>query len=436
MNLKNCLKVFKFTIVQQIKGKAFKVSTTIILLSIFILVALGNIIPAIMSKSDNSAQEQKNTQNEIKITTAYYKNNTDLKVDISKNLKEMYPDLNIVESKDNITKTIEKVKDSSVLICVNQTNDSYSIDLYKPKSSELVSNKDADLLNASIAAMFKNKFLENNGLSPKQISMVDTPFQTHTYIAGEDNSFESIIITAILPTVVCILLFYIIYFYGYWVANSIVAEKTSRVMELLLTSTRPLELITGKCVGMGVLAIAQFISILIVAIISFKLSSLIVTSFINSSAHIFNISALFANINPMDMVCIIVYFILGYTLYSVLNALAGATVSKLEDLSIAIMPVSFISIIGFYLAMIGVSSPGSLLSKIALYVPFSSPFYLPTAILSENLAISQILISLAILIATIILLIFFTSRVYSVVILQTGNRVTISDLFHIFKKEK
>ncbi|MPQ42961.1 ABC transporter permease [Clostridium tarantellae] len=435
MNIKNCFNVFKFTIMQQIKGKAFKISSTIILLGIFILVSLSNIIPAIMEKPNTASTEAK----EFSINTLYYEDNTNLHVDISKSLNKIYPNLKVITSekpKEELIRDLEKTNESMVLISVNKTDASYSIELYKPKSSEAVSNKECDVLLSDISLLLKNEFLSNNGLSANEIAMVNTPFQTHTYVAGENTSFESIVATTLLPTIICILLFYVIYFYGYWVANSIVAEKTSRVMELLLTSTKPLELIVGKCVGMGVLAIAQFISILIVALVSFKVSELIVIKFIDSSASIFKISSLFANISGMDILWIIIFFIFGYALYSILNALAGATVSKLEDLNIAIMPVSFISIIGFYLAIIGVSTPNSIISKIALYMPFSSPFYLPTIVLTENLAISKILLSLAILIATIIILIFFTSRVYSVVILQTGNRVTISDLFNIFKKEK
>lgn len=164
----------------------------------------------------------------------------------------------------------------------------------------------------------------------------------------------------ILPIIICMLLFYIIYFYGYWVANSIVAEK----------------------------------------IASFYISSFFVTKFINSQAKILDISLLLSEITAADILWIIIFFVLGYTLYAIFNALAGVTVSKLEDLNVALMPVSFIIIICCYLAMFGISSPDSLVGKIA----------------------------------TIILLVFLTSRVYSVVILQTGNRVTILDLFSIFKK--
>ncbi len=203
-------------------------------------------------------------------------------------------------------------------------------------------------------------------------------------------------------------------------------------MELLLTSTKPMELVVGKCVGMGFLAITQFASILLTAYISFVGSGAIVKKFIDTSANIFDISAVLGKIPVIQVVLIILFFILGYVLYAIINALVGATISKLEDLNTAIMPVSFISIIGFYLAYAAIMSPESVIGTIATYVPFS----IPSMILSETIGIVQMGVSLLILIATIVVLTLFTARVYSVVILHTGNRLKIKDLFTIFNNEK
>lgn len=434
MNIKNCFKVFKFTVSQQMKGKAFKVSSTIILLSVFILVSLINIIPAF---SDESNNENTETKQEISIDNLYFLDDANLNLNIENSLKTIYPNLNVTmsnESKESMIKNIENTNDKSVFAYIKKDNSSYSLDLYSPKNKELVNSNDANMLISTLSISIQNLIMTKEGLTPEQIAKVTTPITTNTYIAGEENSFTTLLKHMILPIIVCTLLFYIIYFYGYWVANSIVSEKTSRIMELLLTSTKPLELIVGKCVGMGVLAIGQFLIIIVTALASFYISGFFVTKFINSQAKMLDISLLLSGITVTDILWIIIFFVLGYTLYAIFNALAGATVSKLEDLNVALMPVSFISIISCYLAMFGLSSPDSLVGKIATYMPFSSPFFLPTLVFSENIAVSKILISVAILIATIILLVFFTSRVYSVVILQTGNRVTISDLFSIFKK--
>ncbi len=187
---------------------------------------------------------------------------------------------------------------------------------------------------------------------------------------------------------------------------------------------------------MGFLAIAQFASILLTSYISFIGSGAIVKKFIDTSANIFDISAVLGKIPVLQVILIILFFILGYVLYAVINALVGATISKLEDLNTAIMPVSFISIIGFYLAYAAIMSPESVIGTIATYVPFSAPFYIPSMILSGAVGIVEMSVSLLILISTIVVLTLFTARVYSVVILHTGNRLKMKDLFAIFGNEK
>lgn len=434
----NFWKVTKFTVAQQVKGKAFKISTTIILIAVLILTSLVNFIPAIFSKDDDS-KEATNGIKKIGIETAYYMDDSDLKVDLESGLKVAFPNLNLkkaTESREAILEKLKTLEDKMVLVSISNENIGYYVEVITP-TSDAVSSEDGQILAETISSILNNSRLIKAGVSQEELGKLSTPINTQVFTAGdEDDTLEDMIIKMVFPMVACMLLFYIIYFYGYWVASSIVAEKTSRVMELLLTSTKPMELVVGKCVGMGFLAITQFASILLTAYISFIGSGAIVKKFIDTSANIFDISAVLGKIPVVQVVLIILFFILGYVLYAIINALVGATISKLEDLNTAIMPVSFISIIGFYLAYAAIMSPESVIGTIATYVPFSAPFYIPSMILSETVGIVQMGVSLLILIATIVVLTLFTAKVYSVVILHTGNRLKIKDLFTIFNNEK
>ena len=438
MKMDNFWKVTKFTVAQQVKGKAFKVSTTIILIAVLILTSLINFIPAILGKNDDS-KKTANDGKEIGIETAYYMDDSDLKVDLEAGLKVAFPNLNLEKATESRGAILEKLKtseDKMVLVSISNESVGYYVEVITP-TSDTVSSEDGQILAETISSILNNSRLINAGVSQEELGKLSTPINTQVFTAGdEDDTLEDMIVKMVFPMVACMLLFYIIYFYGYWVASSIVAEKTSRVMELLLTSTKPMELVVGKCVGMGFLAITQFASILLTAYISFVGSGAIVKKFIDTSANIFDISAVLGKIPVLQVILIILFFILGYVLYAVINALVGATISKLEDLNTAIMPVSFISIIGFYLAYAAIMSPESVIAKIATYVPFSAPFYIPSMILSETVGIVQMGVSLLILIATIVVLTLFTARVYSVVILHTGNRLKIKDLFTIFGNEK
>ena len=442
MDMKNFWKVTKFTVAQQVKGKSFKISTAIILIAVLILTSLINFVPAFMNKdkANESTGQGNQSQMEFTIEKAYYIDESDLGLDIASTVTMALPGMKYEkasESRDDLIKKLDTTDEAMALVYISQNPGGYNVEVITPTNKDAVEEDDGYMLSQVVASSLENGRLLSAGLSQEQVTKLSLPINSHVVIAGDEGQgIEDMVIKMILPMVMCMLLFYLIYFYGYWVANSIVAEKTSRVMELLLTSTKPLELVVGKCVGMGFLAITQFISILVVAFISFVGSGAIVKSVIDPNANIFDLSAIFGKVPPIQWILIILFFILGYVVYAVLNALVGATVSKLEDLNTAIMPVSFISIIGFYLAYMGTMTPDSIVGTIATYVPFSCAFFIPSVILSGTISTVSMLISLLILIATIVLLVLFTSRVYSVVILQTGNRVKIKDLFSIYSREK
>jgi len=307
---------------------------------------------------------------------------SDLNIDLAPGLKAVFPNLKFEKAEESRATLIEKLnttEENMVLVSISNEEMGYYVEVITPSNSDIVSSDDGNVLAEVISSNLNTGRLLNEGISPENVGKLSTPINTRVIAAGEENdTFEDMIIKMVFPMVACILLFYIIYFYGYWVASSIVAEKTSRVMELLLTSTKPMELVVGKCVGMGFLAITQFASLLLTAFISFVGSGAIVKRFIDTSANIFDIAGVLGKIPALQVILIILFFILGYVLYAVLNALVGATISKLEDLNTAIMPVSFISIIGFYIAYAAIMADGSVVAKIATYMPFSSPFYIPS----------------------------------------------------------
>lgn len=437
MNNKNFMKVLKFTLAQQVKSKVFKISTTIILLFVFIGVSLINFIPAISNKVNNS--ESENEKNVITIDTLYYVDNSELNSYIPSIVSSAFKDLEIKKLLGTKEEFIEELKDtdkSEVFVSIDEVDDSIKITLIRPKNSELVSSKDCDLVVSVITSSLETVRLLNAGVDSEKIKYLMSPIRGEVLEAGEDEkSFEEMIASAILPIFVCLILFYIIYFFGYFVANSIVAEKTSRIMELLLTSIKPIQLLVGKCLAMGILAIFMFISIIVTSLASYKISSVLVEKFIDSNFKPIDLGKIFASVSIADIVWVLIFFIGGYILFSIINVIAGSTVSKIEDLQMAMMPSTFIALIGFYLAYIAsIGSGESYLAKIAMYVPISAPFYIPTVLITKDISVINILISITILIVSNALLIMFASKVYSIAILHNGNRLKIKDLISIYKQ--
>jgi ABC-2 type transport system permease protein len=128
---------------------------------------------------------------------------------------------------------------------------------------------------------------------------------------------------------------------------------------------------------------------------------------------------------------IIVYFILGYSLYSVMNAVCGASVSKIEDLNSAMMPVMMIAMISFYIGYFSaISGSGSgLVQKIAMYIPFSSPFIMPFKLLNGDVAPFDLIISIVLLLAAIVVITIISIRIYSASVLHYGKKLKFKEAY-------
>ena len=129
----------------------------------------------------------------------------------------------------------------------------------------------------------------------------------------------------------------------------------------------------------------------------------------------------------------IIYFILGYFTYALLYALTGSTVSKPEDIQSANTPVAILAVIGFYLSYFTMMNPTSSLNVFASMFPFSSPFCMPFRIMMGIASSTDVLISIAILIVTILIIAKVAIKIYSNAILNYGTKMTFKDMVKMYK---
>jgi len=229
--------------------------------------------------------------------------------------------------------------------------------------------------------------------------------------------------------IITFVLFFAIYYFGYGIAVSVASEKTSRVMETLVTSTKPSNIIFGKTAAMGLLGLLQLTLILLTATITYKL-------FFPKDFTMFGQSIDFSAFTPLAMIMILIYFILGYLLYAMMNAVAGASVSSSEDVNTAIMPITMISLISFYAAYLPATLPNAgKIAALTSIIPFTSPFSMPGRLLLGNVSTAELAGSIVLLIATILLFSWVSVKIYSAAILHYGNRLKISDLIKMVKSK-
>ena len=223
----------------------------------------------------------------------------------------------------------------------------------------------------------------------------------------------------IVGVVFVVLIFITLVIYGMWVAAGVVAEKSSRVMELLISAASPAELVIGKVVGIGLAGLVQYVAILVPALATLVLQDRIAVALLGSSSGLdLSISVL----SPGLLAAYGGFWILGFTLYALIYAAAGSLVSRAEDLQVLALPLSIVAIVGYFLAVSALSGGISPLVRLASYVPFWSPFVMLTRLTVGRVEPWELVLSFGLLAASIPIVGLIAVRVYSAGVLLYGQR--------------
>lgn len=433
LNLKGTGKVFKFTLTQQLKSRTFRITTVVILIMTILIASAVNIIPALISNDDDN---EVTTLGDIDVKEVYVLNESDLDIDIVSALSAEMPSANVAKlekTEESIIEELEETTENKILIKLSKDETGYSILSIKPPN---ITVDEDDLILYYTKSVVESGRLLSAGVNADDVEMLLSSISAESITAGEEVKGLAEVLTEIyVPMISGLVLFLLIYLYGYWVATSIVAEKSSRVMELLLTSVKPLAVVLGKLIAMGTLALTQFTLLLLSAGISYKISGGFADSMAGESYNPLDLSTLTNAFTPLNIIVVLIIFILGYVLYAEMNAIAGATISSAEDMQMAVMPVNLIAVVGFYLSYFSPAVDNEMLNTIVALCPISSPFALPTMIIMDKISIGMAFASILILVVTIVIVLLFAARIYSSIVLHTGNRLRIKDLFSIYKQK-
>lgn len=264
-----------------------------------------------------------------------------------------------------------------------------------------------------------------DGLTPEQAQAVLTATpQAETRRLGEDPwaAFMS-------AYVVVFLLYMAIALYGNMVASGVGAEKSTRAMELLITSAKPTDLIFGKVLGMGSAALLQLLLVLVAGKIGYHLN---LQYWVDSAM----ISAIFG-MSAATMAYMLVFFVLGFFLYAFLYAAVGSLVSSTEELSSAIMPVTMLYIVVFVVVIsgttAGVVDSGAML--VASFIPLSSPMAMFARIVMGHPATWEIILSIALLAGGLLLVGYAASGIYQLGVLLYGQKADAKTLWRAIRRQ-
>lgn len=220
--------------------------------------------------------------------------------------------------------------------------------------------------------------------------------------------------------------YFLVIFYGTTVSTSVAREKSDRTMELLITSTHPSKLFYGKVFGAGLAGLLQFTLIVAAIFLGFT---------INNKAWGFNILR-FLDIPPRVWIIFLGFTLVGYLLYLFIYAMLGSTVSKVEDVSTASMPIMLLMVASFMIVNFSMGAPDSTIMKVASYIPFSSPIAMfARSALGSMVTDIEILISFAILLVSTIVIAFVSAKLYRLGTLNYGNRMNLIQAIKMLKRD-
>lgn len=220
-------------------------------------------------------------------------------------------------------------------------------------------------------------------------------------------------------------LLFIIYFsvimYANMIAMEVATEKSSRVMEILISSVSPVKQMFAKILGIGLLSLTQLAIQLSVGYFSVKrnLSTL--------EGGFFEFFG-FNSIPIMTIIYAVVFFVLGYFLYATLAAFLGSLVSRIEDVQQMITPMTLLVVAGFMLAMFGLGNPEASFVRVTSFIPFFTPMIMFLRVGMLSIPIWEISLGILILVGTIVILGIFGAKVYRGGVLMYGKSNSIKDI--------
>ena len=321
---------------------------------------------------------------------------------------------------DEIKTKIENEEIEEAIIIEKQEN---NIKIrYIVENTTMMEEVPETLVNA-INSLYTNMQISKLGLTPEELQSITPNFEFSLEQTEEEKASGNILAMMLMS----IVLFYAIYFCAYQVSSSITTEKTSKIMETLVTSTSPRTIVLGKTIGIGIVGLLQMIVIVGTALISAK--AFLEPELLESILDMSNITLYLGIIT-------IIYFVLGYFAYALLYALTGSTVSKPEDIQSANTPVAILAVIGFYLSYFTMMNPTSELNVFASLFPISSPFCMPFRIMMGLASGTDVAISIAILIVTILIIAKVAIKIYSNAILNYGTKMSFKDIVNMYKDKQ
>lgn len=385
---------FWHTYLSKVKAKSFIITTIIVML----LIILGGNFDKIMNLFDSS--EEINTV-EVEASEEFTEQFTTV-------ISEMSDDISVTDNEGDILLTVE---DTVPIIATVESD------------SEISSGQQTEI-ELALDSVNRQMVINSLDLTEDEARLmaaeIDVDFQTTESPADEDSGAagemdEPNYLNVVIFYVTVFVMFFIVINYASQIGTEIAMEKSSRVIEMIVSSVSPVNHLFAKILAIICVSLTQLF---------FFVATIITVIYLVDIGTIISEFGLEANDRTLPMIIYsLVFLLLGLVLYLSVSALLGSFVSRMEDLQQALLPITLMSIGGMYLGMFNLFNPDNMLVKITSYFPFFTPFVMPLRLLDQGTSHLTVWIGIVIVIITVIIAVYFAARIYKGSILSTDKGI-------------
>ena len=316
------------------------------------------------------------------------------------------------EDTDSVKGKIASRDAACAIVMTGPTSFTYYVDNYQ------MYDMNTEIATEVLQQIYQMNAMISGGMTAEQASEV-----TRIQITGDVESLGKDQMQNFFYTYIMIFALYmVILLYGQMVATNVATEKSSRAMEVLITSAKPTSMMFGKVIASCLAGFIQLVAVFGSALLFYNLNK----SYWDNNMVIDSIF----NIPPELLVYMLVFFILGFLIYAFMFGAVGSTASKLEDINTSVMPITMLFIIAFVVVMTSMSSGevDNTLMLVCSYIPFTSPMSMFTRIAMSTVPWYEIGASIAILIGSTIGVGVLSAKIYRVGVLMYGTTPKIKDI--------
>src|SRR5690625_1461172 len=400
--------ILSHTYMTRVKSKAFIISTIITLLIIAGGINIQKVIDFFSSDDiDEIAVIDQSNQYFESLKEAVEKSNSHLEL------------VSINVSEEEAKQAVENEEFKALIVLSDNDEELTGATYY---ANTIANITEQQVIQEQLQQLKIGKAIERAGIEQEILTSIYEPITFQTVALDQKAKTDTELNQArTIVTAMVIVMYLVVIVYGSMIINDVATEKSSRVMELLISSAPAVTHLFAKIIGIALLGLTQISLSMAVALglVFFQKDEL--TGGMLEEVGLLEI--------PVSLIGYgVLFFILGYLLYATIAAMLGSLVSRSEDAQQLMTPLIFLIMIGYFIAIFGIAAPESNVVTITSYIPFFAPMLMLLRVGMLDIAIWEVMASIGILLGTIIILGILSARVYRGGVLMYGSSNSLKDI--------